>query len=218
MNDVAKRASVALSTVSYAINGTRPITEETRQRVLRAMDELGYRPHALARGLASKRSRILALLFPTLERGIGITELDFFTGAAAAARENGYHLVLWSANGNDSKELQELAQQGLVDGVILMEVHLNDERVDLLRQTSFPFSMMGRCWKPKNTNYADIDFEQTVRDTIHYLRDLGHHCIGFINQSQEVYENGMARQSVLKPLLSQSVRILACAANPGLSR
>ncbi len=154
------------------------------------MDELGYRPHALARGLASRRSRILALLFPTLERGLGITELDFFTGATAAARENGYHLVLWSANGNDSKELQELAQQGLVDGVILMEVHLNDQRVALMRQMNFPFSMMGQCWKPENTNYADIDFEQTVRDTLHYLQELGHNCIGFINQSQEVFENG----------------------------
>ena len=79
MHDVAKRASVALSTVSYAINGTRPITETTRQRVFQAMDELGYRPHALARRLASKPSRILALLFPILERGLGITELDFFT-------------------------------------------------------------------------------------------------------------------------------------------
>jgi DNA-binding LacI/PurR family transcriptional regulator len=190
MNDVAKRASVALSTVSYAINGTRPITEETRQRVFQAMDELGYRPHALARGLASKRSRILALLFPTLERGLGITELDFFTGAAAAARQNDYHLVLWSVDVSDSKELLELAQQGLADGVILMEVHLNDERVDLLRQLGFPFSMMGQCWKPENTNFADIDFEQTVRDTIVYLKSLGHTCIGFVNQSQEVFDNG----------------------------
>jgi DNA-binding LacI/PurR family transcriptional regulator len=190
MNDVAKRANVALSTVSYAINGTRPITPETRQRVLQAMDDLGYRPHALARGLASKRSRILALLFPTIERGLGLTELDFFTGAAAAARENGYHLVLWSADGNDSKELQELAQQGLADGVILMEVHLNDERVALLRRMNFPFSMMGQCWKPEKTNFADIDFEQTVRETIHYLHDLGHNTIGYINQSREVYDHG----------------------------
>ena len=190
MLDVAKLAKVSLSTVSYALNGTRPISEKTRQRVFEAVEELSYRPHPLARGLASKHSRILALLFPTLERGLGITELDFFTSAAAAARQNEYHLVLWSIDVNDSKELMELTQQGLADGVILMEVHLNDERVVLLRQLGFPFSMMGQCWKPENTNFADIDFEQTVRDTIYYLRSLGHTCIGFINQSQEVYDNG----------------------------
>ena len=76
IQDVAKRAGVSVSTVSYAVNGTRPISEETRQRIFAAMQELGYRPHALARGLASKRSRIIALLFPTPERGLGITELD----------------------------------------------------------------------------------------------------------------------------------------------
>ncbi|MCB0158855.1 MAG: LacI family DNA-binding transcriptional regulator, partial [Caldilineaceae bacterium] len=46
MQDVARRANVALSTVSYAINGTRPISEATRRRIFAAMDELGYRPHA----------------------------------------------------------------------------------------------------------------------------------------------------------------------------
>jgi len=122
MLDVAKRAKVSLSTVSYALNGTRPISEETRQRVTNAMEELGYRPHPLARGLASKHSRILAILFPAIERGLGITELDFVASAANAASKNGYHLVVWSADTNDPAELSELTQQGLVDGVILMEV------------------------------------------------------------------------------------------------
>jgi DNA-binding LacI/PurR family transcriptional regulator len=190
IHDVARQAKVSLSTVSYAINGTRPISEKTRNRIFQVMDELGYRPHALARGLASKRSRILALVFPTFERGLGITELDFFTSAAEAARKNGYHLVLWSVDVHDSKELIELAQLGLVDGVILMEVHLDDERVALLQRLDFPFSMMGRCRQEENINHADIDFEQTVRDTLNYLRDLGHTHIGFINQTPEAYENG----------------------------
>ena len=49
MLDVAKHAGVSLSTVSYAINGTRPISQETRQRIFASMKELGYRPHAMAR-------------------------------------------------------------------------------------------------------------------------------------------------------------------------
>ncbi len=215
IHDVARQAKVSLSTVSYAINGTRPISEKTRQRILQVMKELGYRPHALARGLASRRSRILALVFPTFERGLGITELDFFTSAADAARQNGYHLILWSVDVHDSKELMELAHLGLVDGVILMEVHLNDERVALLHQLDFPFSMMGRPWQEENTNYADIDFEQTIRDTLNYLSSLGHTHVGFINQSQEAYENGYgpvvraqnafmsARQELGLPVLSR---------------
>jgi DNA-binding LacI/PurR family transcriptional regulator len=189
MLDVAKRAGVALSTVSYAINGTRPISEETRQRIFAVMDELGYRPHALARGLASKRSRIIALLFPVPERGLGITELEFVTSAADAARENDYNLILWPFE-HDPVELRKLTQQGLVDGVIVMEVHLSDERIDLLREMGFPFTMIGRCAEPTDTGCVDIDFDQTVRDTIDYLSDLDHTHIAFLNQSQAAFDAG----------------------------
>lgn len=190
MVDVARRANVALSTVSYAINNTRPISEETRQRIFAAMKELGYRPNALARGLASKRSRILALLFSAPERGLGITELEFVSGAADAAKENGYHLILWSSEIHDPNELRQLTQQGLVDGVIAMEVHLKDERIDLLREIAFPFSMIGRCADTAGIGYADIDFDQTVHDTVGYLLSLGHTHIAFLNQSQSEFDSG----------------------------
>ena len=134
MLEVAKRANVALSTVSYALNGTRPVSEETRLRILQAMAELGYQPHALARGLASKRSRIIALLFPALPRGFGATELEFVTGAAETAQRLGYHLVLWPTEIHAVSELQQLVRQSLVDGVLVMEVRLRDERIELLRE------------------------------------------------------------------------------------
>src|SRR5664280_3559402 len=111
MLDVARRANVALSTVSYALNGTRPVTQETRLRIWQAMDDLGYQPHALARGLASKRSRIIALLFPALPRGFGATELEFVTGAAEAAQSRGYHLVLWPTEIYGAGEPQQLVGQ-----------------------------------------------------------------------------------------------------------
>src|SRR5664279_1080795 len=118
MLEVAKRAGVALSTVSYALNGTRTISEDTRRRIFQAMDELGYQPHALARGLAGKRTRIIALLIPSSARGLGATALEIVTGAAEAARARGYHLVVWSTELNGIAELQLLINQGLVDGVV----------------------------------------------------------------------------------------------------
>jgi DNA-binding LacI/PurR family transcriptional regulator len=190
MLDVAKRAGVAPSTVSYAINGTRPISEKTRQRIFAVMDELGYRPHALARGLASKRSRIIALHFPVSERGLGITELEFVTSAADAATENGYNLVLWPSELHDQNKLRQLTQQGLVDGMIIMEVCLKDERIDLLREIDFPFSMIGRCADAEDIGYVDIDFAKTLQDTINYLAELGHKHIAFLNQSQEIFDSG----------------------------
>jgi DNA-binding LacI/PurR family transcriptional regulator len=190
MLDVAKRANVALSTVSYALNGTRPISDETRQRIFAAIEELGYRPHALARGLASKRSRIIALLFPAPERGLGFTELEFVTSAADAARENGYNLVLWSSEMHDPNELRQFTQQGLVDGVIVMEVNMNDERINLLREMGFPFSMIGRCADTSGMGYVDVDFERTMQEAVNYLAGLGHTHLAFLNQSQSAFDAG----------------------------
>ena len=189
MLDVAKRAKVSLSTVSYALSGTRPISEKTRQRIAEAMEELDYRPHPLARGLASKHSRILAIIFPAIERGLGITELEFVASAAHAASTNGYHLVIWSAETNDLTELRQLTQQGLVDGIILMEIHRNDERVHLLRELQFPFSMIGRCDDDRD-GYVDIAFKQTVDQALAYLSELGHTHIAYLSQSQASYEAG----------------------------
>ncbi|TXK42520.1 LacI family DNA-binding transcriptional regulator [Nonomuraea sp. C10] len=71
LRDVAERAQVAVSTVSAALNGTRPVKAETKRRIERAAAELGYRPNLLARGLVSKRTRILALLLPRPAAGSG---------------------------------------------------------------------------------------------------------------------------------------------------
>ncbi len=190
MLEVAKRANVALSTVSYALNGTRPVSEETRLRIWQAMAELGYQPHALARGLASKRSRIIALLFPAFPRGFGATELEFVTGAAEAAQGLGYHLVLWPMEIHAVGDLQQLVRQSLVDGVLVMEVRLNDERIELLRQIGVPFSMIGRPAAVSDIGYADIDFEQTTRDAVTYLVELGHRQIAFLNHSEETFSAG----------------------------
>ena len=190
MIDVAKRAGVAVSTVSYAINGTRPISEETRQRVFAAMEELGYKPNALARGLASKRSRIIALHFPVPERGVGLTEIEFITSAANTARENGYEMVLWTSEMHNIDELRQSTQQGLVDGVVAMEVHLHDERIRLWREVGLAFSLIGHSFDTDGIRYVDADFEQAAQDTVRYLIELGHTHIGLLNQSQSVLEAG----------------------------
>jgi DNA-binding LacI/PurR family transcriptional regulator len=190
MIDVAKRAGVAVSTVSYAINGTRPISEETRQRIFTAMEELDYMPNALARGLASKHSRIIALHFPVPERGVGLTEIDFITSAANAARENGYEMVLWTSEMHNLEELRQSTQQGLVDGVVAMEVYLHDERIHLWREVGLAFSLIGRNADIDNIRFVDTDFEQAAQDAVSYLTELGHTHMGFLNQSQSVFSAG----------------------------
>jgi DNA-binding LacI/PurR family transcriptional regulator len=190
MNDVARLAGVSVSTVSYVLTGTRPISEATRERVLAAMAELGYQPNAMARGLASRRSGILGLLLPMDERGLGATETAFVTGAAAAASKAGYHLMLYPLGVGDVESLRRLASQRLLEGVLVMEVRLDDPRVDVLRELGVPLVLIGRTADTTGLPYVDIDFDQTVRDAVAHLVSLGHRRIVFVNHSAAEIDSG----------------------------
>ncbi|WP_255511196.1 LacI family DNA-binding transcriptional regulator [Micromonospora sp. WP24] len=181
MHDVARLARVSVSTVSYVLTGARPISQATRDKVLAAMTELGYQPNAMARGLASRRSRIVGLLMPMDERGLGATETAFVTGAAAAASVAGYHLVLSPVG--DLDDLRRLASQRMLDGAVLMEVQVEDERVGVLQEAGVPLVLIGRTGDTKGLSYVDIDFDQTVREAVAHLVSLGHDRIVYVNHS-----------------------------------
>ncbi|AYY13429.1 LacI family transcriptional regulator [Actinobacteria bacterium YIM 96077] len=190
MNDVAKLAGVSVSTVSYALTGVRPVTPETRARIHAAMDELGYQPNAIARSLASRRTHIIALLFPGIELGLSGTALEFVTSAAETAREEGYHLMLWPIGDDEVGETRNLIHQQLADGVLVMEVRLDDPRVDLLRESQTPFTLIGRTADAAGLDYADIDFDTTVRDALDHLIGLGHERIAFVSHSKASLDAG----------------------------
>ncbi|MFF3855801.1 LacI family DNA-binding transcriptional regulator [Micromonospora sp. NPDC002575] len=190
MHDVARLARVSVSTVSYVLTGARPISQATRDKVRAAMAELDYQPHAMARGLASRRSRILGLLLPIDDRGLGATETAFVTGAAAAASTAGYHLLLSPVDADDLDGLRRLASQSMLDGALLMEVQLDDDRVAVLREAGVPLVLIGRTGDTTDLSYVDIDFDRTVRDAVAHLVGLGHRRIVYVNHSAATIAEG----------------------------
>jgi DNA-binding LacI/PurR family transcriptional regulator len=183
MQDVARRAGVALSTVSATLTSARPVSAATRARVVAAMDELGYTRNALARGLASRRSRVLALTYPVGTSGLSRTSAEFVLSAAQVAQERGYQLVLWPFGVADEAGIVEVAGQGLADGVLVMEVHLDDVRVRGLRAAGVPVALIGRTADDGPLPTVDVDFEATLRDAVAHLAALGHRGIAFVNHA-----------------------------------
>ncbi|WP_407320827.1 LacI family DNA-binding transcriptional regulator [Isoptericola halotolerans] len=172
MQDVAERAGVSPTTVSFVINGTKPVAPATRERVEAAMADLGYRRNVLARALASQRSRIVALVFPALEHRLSPAALSIVTAAASAATERGFNVVLWPVNGAD--QLEDYVSGGLVDGVLLMEVTADDPRVPVLQRRGVPFGLIGRTEAPDGLPYVDMDFDAMVATGLEHLVGLGH--------------------------------------------
>jgi DNA-binding LacI/PurR family transcriptional regulator len=189
MADVAKRAGVAISTVSYALSGVRPVSPETKQRIQQAIEELGYHPNLLARGLAGKPTRVVALLFPAAPRGLSQVQLEFVSGAAEVASRTDHALLLWTSAGEDQQVLR-LAMEGLVEGLILMEIRLCDPRVVTLRKLGYPFTMIGHCQDNEGLSFVDFDFEEAARVSVRHLAELGHRYIACLTYSPAPLEMG----------------------------
>lgn len=183
--DVARSAGVSEATVSYVLSRKRTISEPTRLRVLAAMDELGYAPNAVARALAGRRTHVIALLMPTQERSINYADMEYLMGGAQAAREAGYRLLIWPTADGHADDALELARDGLIAGVLLMEVRVDDDRVDVLSRAGIPVGLIGRRGGGVGDRiYADRDFDGALTIAVVHLRELGHTRIAFVSGSQ----------------------------------
>lgn len=189
-DDVARLAGVSSSTVSYVISGQRTISAATKDRVEQAMRELNYTPNAFARGLAGSKGGIVALHYPTSAHGLTSTEFEYVSAATERARRRGYHLLLWVTPIDDVDELRGLVSQGLVDGVILMELIAVDPRIPVLKASRLPFVTIGRPGKVDGIAFADNDYESLVRQAIDHVADLGHRDVLFLSQTTRPMERG----------------------------
>ncbi len=211
--EVAKLAGVSASTVSYALNGDRSIKEETRKRVLKAVAQLNYRPNFAAGALAGGKSKTLALLSPSGEFGIALIALEYINGASAAARDRGYHLVIWPSQESELAEIQTFAESGMISGVILMEIQFKDERVDYLKKAKVPFAMIGRTEKPGKDSYVDRDFIGATELGIDYLDSLGHKKIAFLTTDRAVgvdtrFSSALVEAAKKKKMIAKKIQVV----------
>ena len=182
--DVAKRAGVTVSTVSYTLSGKRPVSERARARVLQAIEELNYQPHALGQALRSKRTHTIGVLYPAAGEGLSSLQLEFIEGASTVTTERNYGLYLWSARDQDQDVLQ-MIKRGFIEGVILLEIRMKDPRIAFLKEREYPFVMIGHGPdnSPENdgTSFVDLDFIAALRTSVEHLAGLGHQDIAFLN-------------------------------------
>ncbi|UUU22558.1 LacI family DNA-binding transcriptional regulator [Streptomyces sp. DSM 40750] len=186
ITDVARHAGVSPSTVSYALSGKRPISAETRARVEASIRELGYRPHAGARALASSKSNVLAMVVP-LRAGINVpVVMRFAVSAVTTAREHDHDVLLLTQEEGE-EGLRRVADTALVDALIVMDVQLHDPRLPLLRTLDRPSVLIGFPAEPSGLTCIDLDFRAAGELCVQHLAGLGHRVVGLIGSPPEVY-------------------------------
>ena len=184
--EVARHAGVSPSTVSYVISGKRSISAATRGRVERAITDLGYHPHAGARALASSRSHIVALVVPLGGDVYVPIMMEIAIAVTTAARGYGYDVLLVTSDeGPDG--VRRVAASGLADGVILMDVQREDDRIRVLRDLGTHAALIGLPDDPGGLACVDHDFAAVGALSADHLADLGHRDVAFVGYADRVY-------------------------------
>ncbi|WP_225858921.1 LacI family DNA-binding transcriptional regulator [Streptomyces albicerus] len=190
MGEIARLAGVSRSTVSYALSGKRPISERTRLRIQEVIDEHGFLPNASARALAHGRTRTLGLVFPTAGRRYTDMQLDFINGVVDAAAAHDHDVLLSRSGDDEDASFRRLVGERRVDGAILMEIRLEDSRVERLRGTGFPFVTMGRPGRAEGLPWVDMDFEELTARCVRHLAGLGHRHLALVSRPRELFTTG----------------------------
>src|ERR671921_1097056 len=178
LKHVAERAGVSVKTVSNVVNGYLHVTDATRTRVQRAIDELNYRPNLAARQLRQGRSDVIALALPALD-------LPYFAELARSvikcAEEKGWTVLIDQTDGLAERE--QLVLDGirgrLIDGLILSPIALGVEELERRRDT-VPLVLLGERVYDGPVDHVSIDNVAAARVATDHLIDLGHRRIAAV--------------------------------------
>ena len=186
LSDVATFAGCAISVVSTVVNGAKGnvvVSQATRQRVMDAAVEMGYKVNFASQSLVTRRTRSLGLYFPDAEwTGPGFSYDDaILRGVQAGCTANGYDLVLVTAPGGRRLEkCREYLMAGRIDGIVLAHVGRSGKWVEELLQMHLPVVAVDFSKPPADLDAMVFDNEAAVQCALDHLWSLGHKRIGFI--------------------------------------
>jgi LacI family transcriptional regulator len=184
IEDIAKMSGVSRSTVSRVINGDPHVTEQTREKVQSILHSIEFQPNLAARSLAAGRTKVIGLVIPT-----GV--LSLFTdpyfplviqGVSAVCNARGYSVMLWLAEPEyERKTISQILYNGLIDGVLVSSMLVNDPLIERLSESKRPFITIGRHPTNEKISYVDVDNRTGSYQGVDYILQKGHRRVGMIN-------------------------------------
>lgn len=182
LHTVAALAKVSRQTVSNVLNAPERVRPRTAERVQHAIDQLGYRPHRLARNLKTRASRMLGYEIARTPPGTINAVLDRFVHALVeAARDDGYHVLLFTPDrAGQLAAYDELVGTSTVDGFVLSEVGYGDPRAVALQERGVPFVTFGRPGVSVPHAWVDVDGGAGTAAAVRHLAGLGHRRVAFV--------------------------------------
>jgi Transcriptional regulators len=207
ISDVAARAGVSKGAVSFAVNGNRGVSEATRERVVRAAQELGWQPNRMAKSLSQSRAEGVGMVLNRPMRTLGVEPFfaQLSSGISAELAGAGLSLHTFIA-GSAEEELQVYRHWWLeqrVDGMILMDPREDDPRIEYLIELGLPTVVIGEVGARTDVSNVWVDDQEAMRTVVDHLIQLGHRRIAHVCGTTEFLHT------------ARRVAVLAAAAEDG---
>jgi LacI family transcriptional regulator len=189
LEDIAQISGYSRSTVSRVVNGDSAVSDKTRKQVMEVLHRFDFQPNMAARGLALGKTRVLGLVIPMGVRAIFAD--PFFPlviqGVSTNCNTRNYSVMLWLAEPEyERRTITKILYNGLIDGVIVASMLLDDPIVESLVLSKLPFVLIGRHPVHEHISYVDVDNKIGSRQAILHLLRLGRRRIATITGPQNM--------------------------------
>jgi len=183
LEDIARISGVSRSTVSRVINGEPNVKDHTRNRVMEVIQSINFQPNLAARSLAAGHASVIGMVIPT-----GVTSLfsdPYFPlliqGVSSTCNALGYSVMLWLAEPEyERTTINQILYSGLIGGVIVSSMRMEDPLIDRLYESKQPFITIGRQPTNEKIDYVDVDNCAGAYQATMYILRTGHRRVATI--------------------------------------
>ena len=205
IKDVAKLAGVSNATVSHVMNNTRFVSDETKQIVNRAIEELNYRPSQIARSLSVQRTSTVGLLISDVGNPF---YYPIIQGVENVAHTNNYNVYLLNAGYDQTRSIKYIRSmiERRADGIILMSSRMSMEIVDEATRQKIPTVVLD--WNEisfQDATAIHFDFERSIRQAVTHLIELGHRRFAHVAGDLSLWTARIRRDLYLKILSEHGI-------------
>ncbi|GGA82395.1 catabolite control protein A [Ornithinibacillus halotolerans] len=204
--DVAREANVSMATVSRVVNGNPNVKPTTRKKVLATIERLGYRPNAVARGLASKKTTTVGAIIPDIS-SIFFSELA--RGIEDIATMYKYNIILSNSDQKKDKELQLINTmlEKQVDGIIFMGANISEEHVKEFSSASVPVVLAATYDGTDSIPSVNIDYELAAYEAAKHLIEKGNKKLAFVAGRKEHTITQLKYKGYIRALQEASIDV-----------
>lgn len=180
IKDVAKKAGVSIASVSRVINNSKPVAKETKEKILKVIEETGYKPNAMARGLKKNESGLIGLVTLNMQNG---TFSDLVKGIENVIEKNSMSLIVANSEGKIEKELKALHifKEQQLDGIIFSGVKFTKKHKDYFDRYQVPTVVVSQNFPGSGLPHLTPDNIKAAQTAVDFLIKNNHRKIGMFH-------------------------------------